>query len=130
MAIDIITKFYEQYGARAKQASQNKGVDWKAISHALRAGYQVEQLMNEGTITFPLKQAEFLRAVKLGEFEFKNIITILEDLIDDVDRLSNASDLPDKVFEKPWREWVVKTNAEHIGICDRKLDGCVYDGDN
>ena len=35
--IPILEKFYDDYGHRAKLAAENKNIDWKAISHALRA---------------------------------------------------------------------------------------------
>jgi predicted nucleotidyltransferase len=41
--ISILEKFYQDYGARARQAAKNKNIDWKAISHALRAAYQVRE---------------------------------------------------------------------------------------
>lgn len=45
----ILSKAYDVYGARAQQAKDNEGIDWKAISHALRAAYQV-QAMFKGVV--------------------------------------------------------------------------------
>ena len=53
---DIMIRFYNHYGERAKLAEKNEGIDWKAVSHALRAAYQTKQILTEGTIIYPLKQ--------------------------------------------------------------------------
>jgi hypothetical protein len=57
-ARDIVNHFYEAYGLRAKQAANDEGVDWKAISHAFRAAYQIKSLFKNGTIIFPLPERE------------------------------------------------------------------------
>jgi len=41
-AIDILQHYLKTYGQRAKLAAKNEGIDWKVISHALRAAYQVK----------------------------------------------------------------------------------------
>ena len=53
----IIEKFCEEYGKRARLAAENRDIDWKAISHALRAAFQIKEILTAGTITFPLKEA-------------------------------------------------------------------------
>ena len=62
--LPIISKFYEEYGHRAKLAAQNQNIDWKAISHALRAAIQTKEILLDGTIAFPLTKAPFLLQVK------------------------------------------------------------------
>jgi hypothetical protein len=64
--LPILAKFLTEYGVRAQQAEQNQGVDWKAISHALRAAYQVEELLQYGTMTLPSPLAPLLLSVKKG----------------------------------------------------------------
>ena len=63
--IPILEKFYADYGHRAKLAAENKNIDWKAVSHALRAAYQTKEILTENTINFPLSTADFLIKVKL-----------------------------------------------------------------
>jgi hypothetical protein len=48
---DTVELFYKSYGERAKQAELNQGIDWKAVSHALRAAYQIKQILTEGRVT-------------------------------------------------------------------------------
>jgi len=100
-AYNFLEKYYKSYGARAIQAQNNEGVDFKAISHALRAAYQVRSIYVDGTITFPLKQAEYLRNVKLGKFHYANeVAPVLEEMIEEVEYISCRSDLPEKVSKE------------------------------
>jgi hypothetical protein len=108
-AYDIIKKFYDEYGARAKAAARNKGVDWKAVSHALRAAYQVDSILTKGDITFPLGCAAWLKMVKYGDCEWKAVQNTLESKIAEVERLAEGSSLPNKVDRKFWENWLVKT---------------------
>ena len=43
-AYDCLKKVYDAYGERARQAQTSEGVDGKAICHALRAAYELEEL--------------------------------------------------------------------------------------
>lgn len=68
---EMITRLedtYNKYGERARQAAENQNIDWKALSHALRCLFQVEELINEGFIHFPLKKAKLIKDVKYGKF--------------------------------------------------------------
>ena len=68
--IPIIEKFYHDFGRRARLAAENKEIDWKAVSHALRAAYQTREILTENTITFPLRTADFLIEVKQGKLDY------------------------------------------------------------
>jgi DNA-binding transcriptional ArsR family regulator len=107
-ATGILNKFIEGYGARAKLAEQNKGIDWKAVSHALRAAYQVREILIDNTITFPLKDCEYLTAVKCGKVDYlTDAAPTLENLMDEVEDLSVKSTLPDKVNAEFWENFLV-----------------------
>lgn len=47
-AVEIMNSFVTKYGERAKKAANNEGVDWKAVSHALRAAFQMKQILDKG----------------------------------------------------------------------------------
>ena len=108
--IDILNKFIDQYGKRALLAETNVGIDWKAISHALRAAYQVKELLTEHTITFPLKNADYLLKVKKGELHYQNeVAPNLEKLMEEVEELSDKSNLPEKPDRTFWENFIVRT---------------------
>lgn len=117
--IDVLEKFYDSYGKRARMAMENKGIDWKAISHAFRAAYQTKQLLIENTITFPLKQAKFLREVKEGKHNYQDIYPKLEALIEKIEWLSEASDLPKKVNRKYWNNFLMNEVEYYL---NRQID--------
>jgi hypothetical protein len=108
--IPIIKKFYDEYGRRAKLAAKNQNIDWKAVSHALRAAYQTKEILTENTITFPLRNADFLRKVKQGTLDYLTEVgPELETLMEEVERLALASNLPDTVDQKFWDQFICDT---------------------
>lgn len=106
----VVINFINKYGERAKQAANNEGIDWKAISHAFRAAFQVKQILTEGTITFPLKEAKLLLDIKQGKLDYQTVVAPeLELLIEEVEMLSAKSSLPDKVDRAYWDKFIIDT---------------------
>ncbi len=62
---------------RIEAAREGRDVDWKALSHALRAIRQQESLLRDGTLRFPLACREEILRVKEGGLSF----ACAEDLI-------------------------------------------------
>ena len=56
----------ERFGERPREAERNNGLDLKALSHALRALIQMEELLTTGKVCFPLQRCEELISVKEG----------------------------------------------------------------
>lgn len=108
--IPILAKYHEDYGHRAKMAAENKNIDWKAVSHALRATYQVKEILTEGTITFPLREAGFLMKVKEGTLDYSSeVAPVLEMLMDEVEDLLRNSSLPERVDTEYWDRFICAT---------------------
>ena len=106
--LERIEKALSGYGARALLAEKNEGVDWKAVSHALRAGYQLRGVLQNGLFGYPLAETEFLRGVKSGELDYKTEVSpVLEALVEEIDELVLTADLPDKVDTKHWNNWLL-----------------------
>lgn len=114
-AIAIISNFYESYGARAKAAAENKGIDWKAVSHAMRAAFQLKEIYEEGTITFPLASGSYLKEVKNGVLDYTTqVAPRLEELIEIVENLAVLSDYPEQVNRKYWDDFIVGVLQQHV----------------
>ena len=112
-------KFLAEVGARALKAERNEGIDWKAMSHALRAAEQVRQILVEGTIVFPLHNAKFLKQVKAGELGYSSIVAPeLERRMDEIEHLASISTLPDSV-DRDWCDQLVAEClvGEYNGKC-------------
>jgi len=96
-----LQQFIANAGDRAAKARMNRGIDWKAVSHAVRAADQMKQLFTEGTITFPLKRAEYIKSVKMGRLDYTRLVAPdLERTMDEVEELASVSGLPDTVDYK------------------------------
>lgn len=101
-AIGILDKFEEVYGERARLALENNSVDWKAMSHAVRAGLQVMDLLVHGQIAYPLHYAKFLLDIKTGMCDFTYTLDFLEDTILSIKDIMKRSGLPDRVDRMYW----------------------------
>ena len=99
----ILGKYYDQYGHRAKLAEENKGIDWKAVSHAMRAAMQVGELLATGNIVYPLRSAKLLTEIKLGKRDYKrHVAPLLEIYMAQCDKLSALSNYPEKADREFW----------------------------
>lgn len=99
-AIDIYDKVWENYGERARQAMSNEGIDWKAMSHAVRVAGQAIELLDTGKITFPRPNARWLLDIKLGLIPYSVVSAQLEQLVAQVQEASERSKLPEKSDHK------------------------------
>ena len=98
---------YYSYGARAIQAKNNNGVDWKAVSHCLRAAYQLKEIYINGDFEYPLKETQFILDVKLGKLDYSTQVgPEIDRVVDEITELSKTSNLPDKVDVGYWEEYV------------------------
>lgn len=108
-AKEIIQNTHDRYGARAELAKQNEGIDWKAVSHAFRAGLQLKEIYEEGDLVYPLDKADFVRDVKLGKFHYVNdgIGEELDSMLLEVETLAQKSSFPEKIDTKWLDDFVV-----------------------
>lgn len=84
----------KRYGKRTKNGDK-KGLDCKSLSHALRVLVELEELIVEKNITFPLKDSEFLKKVKVGEITDEQVvIDEIDNRFERVMELLEESDLP------------------------------------
>ncbi len=94
-ARDIAQRLVNEYGQRALQAELNEGVDWKALSHAVRIGREALELFQSGRITFPLPYADHILGIKRGLVPYKTVATEIEQLLEEVETAASASSLPE-----------------------------------
>lgn len=112
-AREIVQRFLSAYGQRAILAAENKGIDFKAVSHAIRAAYEVKELLTDNTITFPLKEAEFLKKVKRGELDYLTEVSpVLDELMSEVEGLSEKSTLPESADREFWERFIMEKVEE------------------
>jgi len=113
--IPIMEKFADNYGERAQKAANNEGIDWKAVSHAVRAALQVRELLTDNTITFPLKDADLVRAIKQGKMDYTTeAAPLLENLMGEVEKLAEKSTLPEKADRKFWENFIISETGRTV----------------
>ena len=105
--LKILEKIYQNYGTRTRDAKDNKGIDWKAISHAFRAIYQVEKIIDTGDLKFPLKDREYLKEIKSGKLNFLDVSEKLESATNLVIDKLNNSNLPEYPDVEYWNDYIV-----------------------
>jgi hypothetical protein len=91
----IFARLLDEYGARALMAERSEGVDWKALSHAVRVGEEALELLATGHITFPLPNAVHILEIKKGELPYKAVAEEIEDLLERVEAAEKVSALPE-----------------------------------
>lgn len=120
-AIEMLEKVDESYGHRAQLAASNKGIDWKAISHALRACVQLIEIYETGDLNYPLTDASWLKEIKEGKYPWAAAATQIEIHMDHVESLTATSRYPQSVDSKYWRDFVVTAMAREYGCDPRKV---------
>lgn len=109
----------DKYGERARLAQANEGVDWKALSHALRVAYQMKSVYEDGDFEYPLKQSYFLRLVKAGEVDFSEVKQVLESTLERVEELAKFSYMREKVNRATWDQWLLDKYWEEYFRSDK-----------
>ena len=86
-----------RYGKRSNDGL-GKGLDTKSLSHALRVLLQLKEIITTKDLQFPLKHAEYVKAVKLGEVtDVKEVLNKIDTLYDECMELLAVSDFPEDV---------------------------------
>lgn len=91
-------KVISSYGKRAQAAANEDGTDLKAISHCVRVLFQVEEILETGKITFPLKSADFIKSIKYNTNKMTRdeIMDWIEKKIEHINYLIKKSTLREK----------------------------------
>lgn len=118
--IGILQNIYNTYGERAKLARENEGIDWKALSHAVRAGLQLKEIYETCDLKYPLKDRELILDIKLGKLDFMTQVKpMLENIVSEVEELTKnlTSTLPKKADPKFWEELIIEYYGNAVRFC-------------
>lgn len=99
---EIMRRLVNEYGHRALQAERQEGVDWKALSHAVRVATEAIELLETGTVTFPAPNAAHLLDIKTGKLPYQQVAEEIDNLLPAVEGAAARSPLPDE----PDRQWI------------------------
>jgi hypothetical protein len=113
-AYNMYKRLLDEYGQRALQAENNDGVDWKALSHAVRVGTQSIEYLKTGEMIFPRPDAAHLLDIKKGLLPYKDVAEEIESLIEEIKIASTNSTLPDEPDYKFCEELVVNIYGNEV----------------
>ena len=108
--------FEQRYGERAKIAMLNEGIDFKAISHAYRCCYELQDMALRGDVIFPMTQAKKLIDIKTAKVSYPKVIQDeLPELMEEtVEMVRTSSLLPEKPDFKFWDNYLYETYLNYI----------------
>lgn len=96
--LESIEKSIQNYGNRVT-GHAGQPTDWKALSHAIRIGEQILELLDKGRIEFPRSNAKYLLEVKQGKVELQDAIDYLTKIFNCLDTAVAVSNLQDRTPE-------------------------------
>lgn len=88
--LEHIVKMESQFGNRAKASAD--GIDYKALSHAVRVINEVEELLDYNKITFPLNNREYIKKIKYGHESLESVMNYIDSKLNIVqEKLENST---------------------------------------
>ena len=90
---DKIKNLEKDFGNRTKASAE--GVDWKALSHSVRVLFEVEELLDTGFITFPLKDKDYVKQVKENKKDITEVMDFINLKLDEIKEKLDKSFLPE-----------------------------------
>lgn len=111
----VYKRILDEYGDRAKLAEINKGIDWKAVSHACRIATQLSEIATKGDITFPLYNAKDLTEIKQGKKDWiEEVQPYVEYLMRDAEYSLLHSDLPVEINKEYFDDLLIRILQEYV----------------
>lgn len=112
----IAEKLIDEYVERALAAEKNAGVDWKALSHAVRVGREAIEFISTQCLTFPRPEASHLLDIKYGKIPFQQVSEEIEQIIFDLDFAVKKSNLPESFDQSIVDNFVERVYKDQIFI--------------
>ncbi|ASD52122.1 nucleotidyltransferase [Pseudomonas phage PspYZU05] len=117
--MNALQKISDNYGERARKAEENEGIDWKALSHAIRVCHQMREIFETGDLKYPLKNADDIKYIKSGQLPFADFKDYLDELLFTVDESCNnavKNGMRESVDTKFWEDFVTEVYYEWISV--------------
>jgi predicted nucleotidyltransferase len=118
-ALEIVNNVIAKYGVRTKQAADNEGVDYKAVSHAYRIALELRELYLEERIILPFsfERCLLLKDMKRGVFPVNEIMDKLDFVMEDIELIANESKFPDDIspeFREKCNQLIIETYGKRV----------------
>lgn len=86
---------FNEFGERTRAAEAQDGVDWKAMSHAVRIARQGIEFLETQHVIFPRPEAAHLLSIRRGQLPYAEVAGEIETLLDKIEATAERSILPD-----------------------------------
>lgn len=113
-ALEHVQRRFDEYGRRALMAEKNEGLDFKALSHAVRVNSEAKELLETGKITFPRPDRELLLKIKTGQMHYKEVAEIIENGLEELKIISANSTLREQANREWADEFIYKVYSEIV----------------
>lgn len=102
-----IIKSFRGIGEKRKGQFEEFGYCISSAAHCIRLVTQLYTLITTGEMVFPLPNADLVRDIKLGKYDFKFVTELYEENVAKVEEFKSKSVLPDKPNrDKVWSEYL------------------------
>lgn len=118
----LIRGLVGEYGKRAQAAKASGGHDWKALSHAVRIGYEALELFGTGALTLPSVQAPHLLAIKRGLVSREEVTDEIGSLLSEVEKAAENSGLREQADMEFLTELVADVHFDVVTSRGLNLD--------
>ena len=94
--VERLTELEKSFGNRTKKAAAEGTADWKALMHAVRVGFEAEELLSTGKLTLPFtgEKQQYLLDVRNGKKTLDEVRDKLNAQLELVTQLKAKSTLP------------------------------------
>ncbi|WP_031235361.1 DNA polymerase beta superfamily protein [Asticcacaulis sp. AC402] len=110
----MVQNLFDEFGARTRAAEDNQGVDWKAMTHAVRIADQAIEFLDTRQITFPRPNAAHLLAIKRGEIPYASVAEEIENLLTEVEMAVARTTLPETVDRDQIDDFIVDLHQQIV----------------
>ena len=124
-------RYWKQYNNWKKTRNPERakleklyGYDVKHAMHLYRLGYQCEELLTKGKITFPLQSKDHLLDIRNGAYRYEQVIEDFEKMEAKMETLYEKSILPKKPNRKKIDELCIKITREKV-LLDLIITGLI-----
>lgn len=107
-------RIIDTYGERAKKAKDHKGIDWKALMHAVRIAKEAEELLLTGHITLPRPEKDLLVDIRKGNLSYDKVAALIEEGLLKVNDAVEKSTLPSSIDVEFWNDFLLSVHISHV----------------
>lgn len=112
-ALKMISDRVKKFGSRIELVSKY-GFDTKFATHLIRLLKEGTELLETGTLEFPLRDRELLMSIRKGKYGLGDVIEMANEMEEVVESLYETSKVPSHPNHKKVEQFLISTQSEFI----------------